>query len=452
MLGLLSLVLISGLIVAGNSFAKGSSGRPSAFTLATPSAQCVNGATQVQLQWGTSTGATSYVVQNEPTTKQLWNTVTTVAAITTSYTDTSLAGKTGTYRYRITAKNGRLTTGSNAQRVVPQQCASSPFAASLFGHRSSSSVSTQKKNSSSIRSSSSSSKTSSSSSKAASSMSSAISSVASTSSSVSVPPVLNGLSWGAYVGDNLTDSATFESTVGKKIHIQAIFVGGTDDFPSEYGATVRDQGKVLAIFWEPTGVSLDSVNAGTLDGAITQFAAGAKNYGGPIIFLPFHEMNGNWDSWDGTVGTNTPAKLIAAWKHVHDLFAGATNVKFGWAVNSDSVPDTAANSIGAYYPGDAYVDYVGVDGFNFGDPWQSFDSVFATALQQLNTYGKPVYIFSMASAAGTGKAAWITDALTTQMVKYPKIAGWIWFNQNKEQNWLINSDPLSLQAFQAAIQ
>lgn len=257
--------------------------------------------------------------------------------------------------------------------------------------------------------------------------------------------------WGAHVGNQLTDAATFEALVGKKMNMQSIFVGGSDPFPSVYGLSVRDQGKTLVIFWEPTAMSLDSIIAGQHNATITAFVNGARSYGGPMIFVPFHEMNGNWVPWGGTVGTNTPAKVIAAWRHVHGLFVNVPNVKFGWAVNNGSVPNTAENSIQVYYPGAAYVDYAGVDGFNFDNPWQTFDQVFGSALQILTTYGKPVMIFSMASAQGTGKAAWITDALTTQMARHPAIVGWIWFNANKEKDWRVNSDPASLEAFKAAL-
>ena len=136
---------------------------------------------------------------------------------------------------------------------------------------------------------------------------------------------------------------------------------------------------------------------------------------------------------------------------MHNLFSGVSNVKWGWAVNNDSVPNTSANAIANYYPGDAYVDYVGVDGFNFGDPWQSFSSVFASSLSQLKTYNKPIYIFSMASADSSQKPAWITDALSQIYATNSGISGWIWFNENKEQNWLVDSSAAALAAFKGGI-
>jgi len=57
----------------------------------------------------------------------------------------------------------------------------------------------------------------------------------------------------------------------------------------------------------------------------------------------------------------------------------------------------------------------------------------------------------MASAAGSQKASWITEGLKL-ISSDPSIAGFIWFNENKEQNWLVNSDPASLQAFKTGVQ
>ncbi len=256
-------------------------------------------------------------------------------------------------------------------------------------------------------------------------------------------PIASGKLWGAYLSDGNVSS--FESSVGKKMDMQAIFTGWGDSFPAS-----SDKTKTLVIFWEPN-VSLDSITSGSSDSYIKQFAAGAQSYGGPVVLIPFEEMNGNWDIWDGAYGSNTPAKVIAAWKHIHDLFSGVSNVKFGWDVNNDSVPDTSANAISNYYPGSAYVDYVCVDGFNFGSPWQSYSDMFSSALSQVKGYGKPILIASMASAESSQKAAWVTDALN-QIAKDSSITGFIWFNENKEQNWLVNSDSAALQAFKTAIQ
>jgi hypothetical protein len=253
---------------------------------------------------------------------------------------------------------------------------------------------------------------------------------------------------GAYVSNG--DLAQFESVAGGQVDIQAVFIGWGSNgaFPSYYKSNVAGKGKTLLIFWEPT-VNYDSINSGQWDSYLQAFAASAKNYGGPVILAPFHEMNGNWDVWDGTVGSNTPQKMITAWKRVHNFFGSAENVKFGWAVNNVSEPNTEANAITAYYPGSDYVDYVGVDGFNFANPWESWQSVFSASLNTVKQYGKPVYIFSTASCQGTKKAQWINEMAVG--VKQYGLAGWIWFNENKECDWRINSDAASLTAFRSLL-
>jgi beta-mannanase len=82
-------------------------------------------------------------------------------------------------------------------------------------------------------------------------------------------------------------------------------------------------------------------------------------------------MNADWYPWDG-VHTNRrgthdgPAEYVAAWRHVHAVFAaaGATNVRWVWCPNHRSIPDAAWNDAARYYPGDDAVDWIAVDGYD----------------------------------------------------------------------------------------
>jgi beta-mannanase len=280
------------------------------------------------------------------------------------------------------------------------------------------------------------------------------------------PPTTNTLSWGVYTGWGDAAIQEFESRTGENPSMIAQFIhwGNGGDFPTHMTKHAKDKNRTLIIFWEPSNYqiastnqpafSYDAITRGDWDTYIRSFAAAARAYGGPIILIPFSEMNGNWSPWSGTLNGNTPAKAAEGYRHVRTVFGTVPNVKFGWAPNSNSVPNTAQNAIELYYPGDAYVDYVGVDGFNFNDPantpaWLSFDAIFGKPLTLLSKYNKPMYLFSFASAEGPQKAAWITDAVNVQMPKYPLLVGWNWFNQNKEKNWLVWSDEASLSAFKA---
>ena len=267
--------------------------------------------------------------------------------------------------------------------------------------------------------------------------------------------------WGAYTGGEPGSNKTFEERIGEKMDLAATFVhwGNKNEFPLAFAKGLEED-QTLVIFWEAMDYnrpmpnqpefSYDVILSGGWDSYISSFAEAAKNYGREVILVPFGEMNGDWPPWAVTQNSNTPEKHILAWRHIHGFFKEVPNVKFGWAVNSSSIPETPENQPENYYPGSEYVDYVGVNGFNFGDPWLGFDEIFKTMLKNLSAYKKPIYIFSMASAEGEKKPSWIKDAIYWQIPKY-NLAGWIWFNEQKEKDWRVWSDEDSLRSFKNSI-
>jgi len=78
-----------------------------------------------------------------------------------------------------------------------------------------------------------------------------------------------------------------------------------------------------------------------------------------VIWRPFHEMNGGWFWW----GNGDVAAFVALWKQMFNYFTvtkGLNNLLWLYA------PNTGGNMT-KYYPGDAYVDLVGIDGY-FAEP------------------------------------------------------------------------------------
>ncbi len=261
--------------------------------------------------------------------------------------------------------------------------------------------------------------------------------------------------WGAYVGHNRTNFSSFENLVGIRPDIYAVFSGWYENFPVDLAVHLKNNGQTLVIFWEQYDITLDQIVSGESDDYIKQYANNAKLYGGQIILAPLHEMNGEWSPWSGVAQGNTPEKTKLAFQHIRNVFMEnqMQNVKWAWVVNNRSEPNTEENKIENYYPGDNYVDFVGVDGFNFGEPdepWLSYTDLFSNALTRLEKYNKPIYIFSMASAQGSQKPEWIRDALS-KIKSDPRVKGFIWFNENKEKNWLVNSDQASLEVFRESL-
>jgi hypothetical protein len=215
--------------------------------------------------------------------------------------------------------------------------------------------------------------------------------------------------------------------------------------------------------------SLAAIAGGAHDAYVTQWARAAKNWGQPF-FLRFNwEMNGWWYPWSEQINGNRPGEFVAAWRHVHDIFVreGATNATWVWCPNivgSRSTPMTGL------YPGDAYVDWTCMDGYNWGfdhgNLWQTFNQVFAGSSYNANhnTYqelltvapNKPIMIGETASSETAGsKANWITDMLGTQLPQqFPKVKAVVWFNWNADEaalSWPVESSTNSIAAFSRGI-
>jgi beta-mannanase len=218
-------------------------------------------------------------------------------------------------------------------------------------------------------------------------------------------------------------------------------------------AAVSNSNRTPLLTWEPWApgaganqpkYALKRIVEGYFDTYIRAWADALHATGKPVYLRPMHEMNGNWYPWAGTVNGNTPARFVAAWRRMHDIFVarGATNVRWVWSPNNVDVPGTSANKMEAYYPGANYVDVLAVDGYNWGSTmpqnggWKSFSQVFSSAYNRLSNLGsQPIWIAEVGSAPeGGDKAAWVRDMFAKAKVM-GRLKAIVWFNQNKERDW-----------------
>ncbi|MGW6128819.1 glycoside hydrolase family 26 protein [Cellulomonas sp. NPDC055163] len=228
---------------------------------------------------------------------------------------------------------------------------------------------------------------------------------------------------------------------------------------------VADAGSVPVVTWEPwvwTGgvdqpaYALDRVTAGDFDAYLVQWADALAAWDRPVLLRFAHEMNGSWYPWSAGVNGNTAADYVDAWRHVHDVFAahGADEVRWVWAPN---VVHPGSTSLTALYPGDAYVDVLGVDGYNWGTSvswgsWVSGRQVFEQTFTELRALApaKPLLVTETASSeAGGSKAAWVEDLVAWSAGQ--ALLGVIWFDEDKETDWRMASSPESAAAFAAAL-
>lgn len=230
--------------------------------------------------------------------------------------------------------------------------------------------------------------------------------------------------------------------VGRAPDTLLFFTNFGRPFPAESveASWARDMAPIVS--WEPIVPGstvgqprLADIYEGAYDGYIDAWAAAARNQGAPIVLRFAHEMNGDWYSWSEGVNGNEVGDYARAWRYLHDRFAavGAHNVLWLWSVNRvDSVPTPLA----PLYPGDAYVDWVGMSGFLRAvveGEAPSFDATFGRTLAELRAVAPAKRILLSEVAAGTDEASRVTWArsLFAGLASAPDVLGFVWFNDAK---------------------
>jgi hypothetical protein len=296
--------------------------------------------------------------------------------------------------------------------------------------------------------------------------------------------------WGAWIGNQLTGTwapwdmrpvTTFEQLAGKQLSTlqfsspwqkRCSSTWTFYNFDTAAMQNIVNHGAVPFFTWassasctsDQSDFQLADVAAGNWDAYVRSWAQAAKNWGRPF-FLRFNpEQNGTWTSWSAGVNGNTAADYVAAWRHVHDVFTsvGATNATWVWCPNID--PYHVFTDLRSLYPGDAYVDWTCLDGYNFGmnpakpGAWLTFDQLYDSTYHEIVDRiapSKPMVIAEVASSEyGGSKAAWITDMLSTQLPRnYPRVKGVLWFEKfDGSFDWPIETSTAAKEAFAAAIQ
>ena len=224
---------------------------------------------------------------------------------------------------------------------------------------------------------------------------------------------------------------------GGKPNMITIYESFDDQFAAAEVRKIYAYGALPIIRWEPFKQGLRDLTAGRFDDYLTEFAESVKRTNVPIALTVAHEMNGQWYPW-GTQ-KNKPADFVAAWRHMHDVFrqVGATNVIWTWTPNVVNYLHTPLKS---FWPGPAYVDWMGIDGYFTHKGDQTFRNLFGPTLTQLRKISpKPTLIVETGSEPGSMRAKAVKDLFTT-IAADKNMIGFVYFNQHGSADWSIDSD------------
>jgi len=202
--------------------------------------------------------------------------------------------------------------------------------------------------------------------------------------------------------------------------------------------------------------ALENIISGMYDSYIRAFGRELATFPRKIFLRTLHEMNGNWYPWCGTVNRNSGKLFIDAWNHIRNLvnMEAPYGIEWVWSPYAHSYPATPYNTIENYFPGDDALDWVAIDGYNWGSSrewstWRSFEEIFSDAYKTLTSITRRPFMIGEVACGESGgsKELWIREALKALKGQFSKIEILVWFDVNKECDWRIASSSASLNAF-----
>lgn len=177
-----------------------------------------------------------------------------------------------------------------------------------------------------------------------------------------------------------------------------------------------------------------------LDGKYDTFL---KNYAGtvanseePVLFRLGNEMNGDWCVYSSHHTSKDTEIFKAFYRYIYRIFqeAEADNVIWVWNPNGKSFPDFKWNEELCYYPGDEYVDVIGMTSYNTGtyyegETWAEFEQMYDPLYKKyIERYEKPLMITEFSSSSvGGNKEAWVAN-MFQQITKYDRIKAAVWWD------------------------
>lgn len=201
------------------------------------------------------------------------------------------------------------------------------------------------------------------------------------------------------------------------------------EFPSDMVRTLSRKNITPIITWEPwkrdfknsslpqPEFSLQSIMNGKHDGYIRDWARKSKQSDAQIILRFAHEQSTfpgtkSWYPWQGE-----PFDYASAYKHIVKIFREeqAYNVKFMW-----SPINLGVDYVDWYYPGDSFVDYIGLSvlnhGVNIGEVWERWkdcNEIFLPQYTYAQRFHVPIIVSELGSSEiGGDKTKWISSCLS----------------------------------------
>lgn len=252
------------------------------------------------------------------------------------------------------------------------------------------------------------------------------------------------------VPDSWSKITEFTTATGVTPGIVVYYSSWKQPFAASFAQTALDHDAYVLVQLEPKGVTLASIAAGGSDAYLRSYADAVAAFRHPVILSFGHEMNGTWYSWGDS--QQSPATFVAAWRHIVDVFRaeGAANVTWLWTASSI---EGASSELSKWWPGSAWVSWVGVAGYYYHAS-DTFSMVFGSTIADIRTFSSaPVLIAETAVGTTANRESQIAGLFAG--ATSVRAIGVVWFDEAQHagiyhQNWRLENDPSALAAFSAA--
>jgi mannan endo-1,4-beta-mannosidase len=248
---------------------------------------------------------------------------------------------------------------------------------------------------------------------------------------------------GSYIGlysrgvpDSYAGVTAFTIATGIKPRVVVYYSGWHEPFKVAFAKTAASKGAVPLVQINPARTNVGAIAAGRYDSYLRAYANAVHDYRRPVILSFGHEMNGYWYSWGYT--HTPPAVFVAAWRHIVKLFRtqGARNVTWLWTINTIH-KKTRVPSPSPWWPGNSYVDWVGIDGY-FINSASVFASVFGPTIVYVRSLTHdPILITETSATPAISQPAKITDLFAG--IHLYGLLGFVWFNSVDKVDWRLSS-------------
>lgn len=254
------------------------------------------------------------------------------------------------------------------------------------------------------------------------------------------------------------DLLGFDRAVRHRATLRDVFmVMGSSNFPAAAILKNAALGAETMLALQPKRTTLTNIwQNGSEDNWLrTVFAPGVAALGIPITVSFAPEMNGQWYNWGH--GKSTPQDFQQAWQHIYTVLAGTpAGHLINWMWQPSAIHYTTPNPM-PYFPGSAYVNEIGVDGY-FARPWDTFNKIFADTIMKIRQVTNlPILIGETAVGPNTNTGAsphqQIADIKDLFVgIRQFHLTGLVWFNITQHdgvyhEDWRLQDSPAALRTF-----